>query len=547
MSILCEHHIIPRILEGHRAFRDLDEQVFGVWAPHNLIYLPAGYGLAKEMGVTPHPGGHDARYVDAVRETLDEIAKIEDSGLRATQIRDLIDAMRVGLNNGDLFTNSPLGGTGEEVPRGAARVIRGYAAYRGSNLNQVEALRKVEKTSAEAGYSHLVKWSAILGNASREKLLSEAIRKDPQLNITSGNKDLAGTPWQQKFVAADDNFHVPGSEPADPSHAPQLPGFMPSPLPGSAPEGFTRSDPRLSYGLSGFPAAGPDWQRFRQLPPSTAAPSMPQVLQFNPETGQQMFMSDGSPVLGPNPYEMPDDPRALLGLGIFAGTVAAPALLPTLPAWVWALGALATAGAVAGSSANATPGNHPSGGVFATGAPPYNPFSTGVASNSISNGSPLLGAQSGAQPRTDNAPDQEPARSSTFDDPFVAWPESAAATPQSQPLRKPEEPTAVAVGVAAPEEVRHLTRVSASNAGSVFESGSAPVPYLSSPGFDVPFGNWPGRGSRQASSPVGAFADEPGYAIQPPIWGLDAASNQPNDAEQWFARWIQPLLHQDQR
>ena len=502
------------------------------------------------MGVSPHPGGHVPLYYGAVRRTLDRIAEIADPDLRSAEIEALADAMRAGLVSGDLYTNVPIGMTPEEVDRAIERVVDNYTTYRASNLDRVQAIRDLEQRGAKAGYSHLGKWAAILGNAAREKLLGEAIRENPRLNITSGNRDLAGTPWQQKFMPADDSFRVPGSEPVNPNHIPQLPGFIPSPLAEFAPEGFTRSDPRLADRLSGLPAASPDWQRIRQLPPSTAAPSMPQVLQFNQETGQQMFFYDGSPVLGPDPYEMPrnpDDWSPLLGLGLFTAAMAAPELLATLPAWAWGVGALGLAGAAAGSSANAKPSNNSSGGVFAAGAPPYNPFSTGAASNASMNGSPSLGAQFGAQPSTGSTLDQERARSDTFGDRFGNWPGTAAVATPSASLSELAVPATPAAGVGAPEDVRRLTRMNASSAGSVFESGSAPVPYLPSREFDDRFGNWQVEGKRpqQVSSPVSTFADDPGHLIPPPIWGLEAPANPRNDAEEWFSRWIQPLLCQD--
>jgi len=550
-AILRNHHILSQRFEDRRAFDGLDKQALGVHAQRNQIYLPAGYELARNMGVSPHPGGHVPLYYKAVARTLDKLLENHPNpDIRAAEIEALIDAMRAGLVNGDLYTNVPLGKTLEEVNRGIERVVDGYTTYRASNLDRVQAIRDLEQKGAKAGHDHLGRWSAVLGNATREKLLSEAIRTNPRLNITSGNKDLAGTPWQQKFMATDDDFRVPGSEPVNPTHVPQLRGFIPSPPQEFAPEGFTRSDPRLTYGSSGFPAASADWQRFGQLPPSTATPSMPQMLQFNQETGQQMFLSDGSPMLGPNPYEMPhdpNDPSPLVGLGLFAAAMAAPALLPTLPAWVWGLGALGAAGAAAGSSASARPSTNFSGGVFATGAPPYNPFSTGVASNANSNVTPLLGTQSGMQSLTDNARDQESVRSGPFGDRFGNWPGSATAVTPSQSLGNPLKPTATAGGVAAPEDVRRLTRVNASNAASVFESGSAPVPYLPSPEFDDRFGKWRDEGirPRQGSGPIGAFADDPGHVIQPPIWGSESSANPRNDAEEWFSRWIRPLLRQD--
>lgn len=130
MAILWEHHIIPKKFKGHPAFRGLDEQLFDVEAPRNLIYLPADYELARKTGVSPHPGGHDFRFYEGVKVTLDLIAKEEEANRRATEIIKLIDAMRVGLVNGDLYTNVPLGGTGEELVRGVERVIADYDQYR---------------------------------------------------------------------------------------------------------------------------------------------------------------------------------------------------------------------------------------------------------------------------------------------------------------------------------------------------------------------------------------------------------------------------------
>ncbi len=549
MAILWEHHIIPKKFKCHPAFRGLDKQVLGVEAPHNLIYLPADDELARRMGVSPHPGGHNFRYYKAVGDTLDLIAKEEDPNLCAKEIRRLMDAMRVGLVNGDLYTNAPNGGTGEEVARGVTNVVERYDEYSERNRKQIEALDEFDRRSAEAGYSHLGKWSAILGNAAREKLLSEAIRKDPQLTVTSGNKDLAGTRWQQKFATTDDNFHIPGSEPVDPNHVPQLRGLTPSPLPEFAPEGLTRSDPRLTYGLSGFPAASPDWQRFGQLPPSTATPSDdPLVLKFDPMTGAPLPFHENSLMRDPDSKSsVAQDALPWLFGGAALG-VAAPFVLPSLPAWLSALIALGTASTTMGSFANARPSiTSPSGGVFATGAPPYNPFNTDRASNANGKVDRLLGAQSSAPSLTDNTADQEVTRPGTFNDRFGNWPGIPAVATSSQPSSNSQAPTAAAAEAAAPDEVRRLTRVNASNADSVFASGSAPVPYLASPEFDNRFGNWQeeGKRPRQVSGPVGSFADEPSYAIPPPIWGLGASANSRGDSEEWFSRWIQPLLRQD--
>ncbi|WP_244552714.1 hypothetical protein [Bradyrhizobium sp. Ghvi] len=523
---------------------------FDINGIRNLMALPATQGLAVDLKSSPHAGGHLGSYYAGFKEYLNAIKDSDEfrAGIAGRErqvdkvvsdLNRLLAAAKYAQANGHLFPTTPNGMTPEQANDANKNWFENWRKYSEDNEDQIrEMLDTINQLSASGQWNGALHWPILSPNST--------LGLKERIEIL--NQFLKDSPFSRQFTAIGPVPALPGLVPSFVNT--QLPGFIPvSPDDVKQPEGFTPSNPALTYGLRGFPAATSDWQRFGQQPPSTAAPSIPQVLQFNPETGQQMFMSDGSPMLGPSPYNVPDDPRVLLGLGISAAALAAPALLPSLPAWVWTLGALGSAGAMAGSTANATPSNHSSGGVFATGAPPYDPFSTGVASNYTSNGSPLLGTQSGAQPRTDNALDQEPARSSTFDDRFGTWPGSAAAAPQSQPLNKPEAPTVTADGVAAPVDVRRLTRVNATNAGSVFESGSAPVPYLPPPEFDARFGNWreQGRHPQLVSSPLSAFADEPGYAIPPPIWGLGAASNQRNDAEEWFSRWIQPLLDQDQR
>jgi hypothetical protein len=115
LAILRDHHVIPQQFECHRAFRGIDKQALEVHARRNRIYLPADYELAGKMGISPHPGGHVPSYYKAVERVLNRLAEIDDPDIRAAEIEALRDAMRVGLANGDLYTNVPIGKTPEEV------------------------------------------------------------------------------------------------------------------------------------------------------------------------------------------------------------------------------------------------------------------------------------------------------------------------------------------------------------------------------------------------------------------------------------------------
>jgi hypothetical protein len=259
-------------------------------------------------------------------------------------------------------------------------------------------------------------------------------------------------------------------------------------------------------------------------------PPVPQVLQFNRETGDLLKLSDGSPLMGPDPYNMPrdaaDGPAVLGGLAIFAAAMVAPELLPLLPAWAPIAGTLGLTGLAANSAAHAEP-----------------------ASGSGAGASAAVTIPAAAQQSVNNSLNQNSMRASTFSDRFGNWTDVMNGTVPAQPSSGDEAPAAPAAEAAAPEEVRRLTRVNASNAGNVFTSGSAPIPYLPSTEFKGRFGNWTmptGEGrSPQTSRPIGVFANEPSYIIPPPIFGSDDASNPRNDAEEWFSRWIRPLFRSE--
>ncbi|MFT4115071.1 AHH domain-containing protein [Bradyrhizobium sp.] len=520
MSILFGHHMIPERFKHHEAFDGIDQKTLGVESELNLIYLPYSRELARRMGIASHPGGHADLYYEAIDVALKQIAKEADLDIRAVEIRKLFDALRIGFANGDLHANIPAGMTLEEFKERIVKVIKNRGAYVERNPGSLQRIWDIEREGLDSGMDHLLRWFAIVGNSEREKLLIEAIRNNPGANVTSGNKYLRGTQFL-KFAPVDDTFDVPPSSSIDPGDVPLLPPSLPPSL-GSAiePEGFTRGDPRFAGRLPGFPEAGPDEQRLGQLPPSVAMPPPPQVLQFNPETSDILKFSDGSPMMGPNPDDLPHDPAdgpALLGgMALFAAAMAAPALIPLLPAWGTAAGALALAGAAANSVARAEP--------------------TSSGENEASVAGPKPGNQ-----------DAEPA--ATFSDRFGAL----IGTPAGDlPAQAPSEAQASsAADAVAPEEIRRLTRMNASNAGNVFASGSAPVPYLLSKEFNDRFGNWstPTSASppHQTTKPIDTFAGEPNYMIPPPIFRADNPGLPRNDAEEWFSRWIQPFLRPDQR
>ena len=542
MSILGDHHIIPRQFAGHPAFKGIDERIFGIEAPGNRIYLPVDYQLAISMGISAHPGGHVPLYYKAVKAALDRIAQNSDPSIRSVKIKTLVDAMRTGLANGDLHTNVPPGMSLEEVKQGITKVVENNETYLEPDPESREIIRGSEQKGFESGQDHLQQWFAILGHPTRERLLSEAIKNNPGVNVTSGNRNLDGTPYS-KFAAIDpssDILRIPGSSSINPSDFPLLPGYRPPSLGGvNEPEGFTRSDPRFTGVLPAFPVLSPNEKRLGQLPPTTSTPSDPLVLKFDPASGAPLPFSERSPILDPDPPSAGTPPNSLYGV---AGLAALMAIAPEF--WpIWGMLGTGLVGTASARAAGAEGGaGSTAGGVFSTGTTPYNAFASGNPAPQTNGNNPL--GQTPGSPAEDKR--LEPERDSTFADRFRNWTDTAVGTMPAQDVQ--QAPSAPVAGAVPPEEVRRLTRVNATNASSVFTSGSAPVPYLPSSEFNDRFGSWSmltREGGPEASKPIGAFADEPSYFVPPPIFGADDSGSPRNDAEAWFSRWIQPFLRSE--
>ena len=185
MSIFYEHHIISERFRSHRAFHGIE--TFDIDSSENRIYLPGNRELAAKLDVSPHPGRHVPSYTKALCKALERIATIPSPSDRAAEIRTLIDAMRVGFANGDLYTNVPINKTREEVDRGNAKVLTDHKAYLGQYPDRLRAIRGLEERGANAGLDHLIKWMLYLDNPERRKQLDDVIDRNPGVNITAGN------------------------------------------------------------------------------------------------------------------------------------------------------------------------------------------------------------------------------------------------------------------------------------------------------------------------------------------------------------------------
>lgn len=530
MSIFALHHLIPRSLRNHPVFKGL---TIGIDSLENQIYLPVSKSLASALGIVAHRGRHLGVYRQAIKEVLDGILEDEDLGVRDAKIRNLLDAMRIGFRRGHLYTNRREGldiGAQREAIR---KFIHAHADYTKQDPTGVDELRQAEERARELDQPHLTLWHAVSGDSRKEQIILDAIKSNPSEYITAQNKNLKGT-FLPEFAAIDDHFETPPSTPYDPSKIPSLPPLAPPPVGWlNQPEGFSPGDPRFAGALPAFPQLDPNDQRLGQLPPTTAAPSDPQVFLYDPFTGVPNPGAGPSPILNPGTSDA-GMPPAWLYAG--AGLAALAALFPAMWPYLAALGAgyAATVPAHAAESESGTARN----GITSA--------STAASPNAWSSGNSF--SQSGAGNsfhREPSHPDerhgQAPETGSSFADRFGAWTDTPNGSVPEPRMADP--PVTVTAGAVSSDELRRLTRSNALNAGSVFTFGSAPIPHL--PSTKSGNGNVHVNGERsgQSSQPIGALSGEPAYVSPPPpVFGVEASASPALDAERWFARWIRPHL-----
>ncbi|MGO9544658.1 MAG: AHH domain-containing protein [Rhodomicrobium sp.] len=136
-AILQDHHIIPQ----NNKYNDLLKAIeFEVQGTANRIYLPADQYLAEQLGISLHPGGPLGSYQEAINLTLEQLQKTTEGqrvllgqgtpeeinaakSVLLDQVNGLRDALKVGLVNGEVFTNqNPVAGITSDVECGLKRI-----------------------------------------------------------------------------------------------------------------------------------------------------------------------------------------------------------------------------------------------------------------------------------------------------------------------------------------------------------------------------------------------------------------------------------------
>lgn len=160
--ILQDHHVIEQqtfrndpLLRVLAKAKLIEKDAF-----ENRLYMPADRELAQAMRISPHSGGPIADYQDGIGFELRQLQFSRDGqeALRgdpaalqrvAAQVKDLRGTMTVGLVNGDLYTNAPLGMRADDIRPVTQSFFldnRSYAQLHASKIGSLASFGPVDRS-----------------------------------------------------------------------------------------------------------------------------------------------------------------------------------------------------------------------------------------------------------------------------------------------------------------------------------------------------------------------------------------------------------------
>ncbi|KER82154.1 XVIPCD domain-containing protein [Xanthomonas arboricola] len=171
-TLFQDHHNIEQqtLKNSELLFQLQKAGRFDIHAAENRLFLPTSPQLAQALGVTPHSGGPLAEYQRGMIRRLDIIAESRDGQAAlegdtaamdrvAKRVEQLRDTVKVGLINGDLNTNTPVGEISAQTSERVRQFFRDIPAYHQTHAQQIEALKGF--TGVDHG------WGAVAHSESR--------------------------------------------------------------------------------------------------------------------------------------------------------------------------------------------------------------------------------------------------------------------------------------------------------------------------------------------------------------------------------------------
>ncbi|MBN6100574.1 hypothetical protein JR064_00135 [Xanthomonas sp. CFBP 8703] len=202
-TIFQDHHNIEQqTLKNSELLAKLQEVgKFHIHASENRLFLPASPQLADALGVTPHSGGPLAEYQKGMLERLNRIQSTRDGQAAlmgdpdaidrvAQRVEQLRDTVKVGLINGDLNTNTPVGELPAQTSQRVRQFFRDIPAYYQTHAQQVEALKGF--TGVDHGWGAVVhSESRIVTTLSQIQVSNAAIVRGGDIELQRSGLSLA--------------------------------------------------------------------------------------------------------------------------------------------------------------------------------------------------------------------------------------------------------------------------------------------------------------------------------------------------------------------
>ena len=192
---LQDHHAIEQQTLRHSPLLAKLQEAgrFNIHSQENRLFLPANPAYADAMGITPHSGGPLGEYQNGMIRRLNEIQRTRDG--KAALLNDsdaldrvmarveaLRDTVKVGLINGDLNTNTPLGSTPAITNKRIRDFFDGVPEYHQTHIAQIQALKGL--TGVDLG------WVAVTHSESGIVTTLNRIEYDAKPLTRGGNIEL---------------------------------------------------------------------------------------------------------------------------------------------------------------------------------------------------------------------------------------------------------------------------------------------------------------------------------------------------------------------
>lgn len=188
------HNIEQQTLKNSELLAKLQETGrFDIHAPENRLFLPSDPQFARALDITPHSGGPLGAYQDGVIERLDDLQATRDgrAALRgdpealdrvAQRVEQLRDTIKVGLINGDLNTNTPVGLSPSQASAKVQNFFRDTPGYHQAHAPQIDALKGF--TGVDHG------WGGVANSESRIVTALDQIQVSNTSIARGGNPTL---------------------------------------------------------------------------------------------------------------------------------------------------------------------------------------------------------------------------------------------------------------------------------------------------------------------------------------------------------------------